>query len=190
MDFYVYLGCLGVGLLFTILSAVLSHLFGGHGDIGGHGGDVGTHGQADAGFDHTGMPTISIFSPVVISSFITAFGAFGLVFSQIDQTKSVWASAPLAAGSGIVIAAGVFFLFNALFERVQASSEARVSTLVGTVATVITPIPANGVGEIAYVNGGSRYTAPAREQSGAPIANGQSVKITRITGSQFFVSAS
>ena len=30
---------------------------------------------------------------------------------------------------------------------------------------MITPIPAAGVGEIAYVQGGTRYTAPAREEA-------------------------
>lgn len=186
MEFFIYLGCLGFGLLFTILSAVLGHVFGGH-DV--HTGDVGTHGHAGVGADHSGMPGVSIFSPVVVCSFVTAFGAFGLVFSQIERMKSVWISAPLASVGGIVVAAATFFVFNAIFSRTQASSEAQVGTLVGTTATVITPIPANGVGEIAYINGGSRYTAPAREQTGVPIANGQSVKICRITGSQFFVSA-
>ena len=54
-------------------------------------------------------------------------------------------------------------------------------------ATVITPIPANGVGEIAYVQAGSRYSAPARDERGSPVANGQTVKIVRIVGSQFYV---
>ena len=55
---------------------------------------------------------------------------------------------------------------------------------------MITPIPPSGVGEIAYVQGGSRYTAPAREEKGVAVANGQTVKITRVAESQFFVSRS
>ena len=55
-------------------------------------------------------------------------------------------------------------------------------------ATVITPIPANGVGEIAYVQSGTRYSAPARDERGAPVGNGQTVKIVRIVGSQFYVA--
>lgn len=38
--FYIYLGCLGVGLLFTLVSAVAGHAFSGHGDFG-HDGDMG-----------------------------------------------------------------------------------------------------------------------------------------------------
>ena len=68
----IYAICLVVGLLFTIISAVAGHLFGGD-----HGGDVGTGGHAEAGFDHSGVPGISFFSPTVMCSFVTAFGAFG-----------------------------------------------------------------------------------------------------------------
>ena len=46
----------------------------------------------------------------------------------------------------------------------------------------------DGVGEIAYVQAGSRYSAPARDERGAPVANGQTVKIVRIVGSQFYVA--
>ena len=49
------------------------------------------------------------------------------------------------------------------------------------------PIPENGVGEIAYVVGGTRYSAPARAENNAAVANGQMVKITRIVGTQFYV---
>jgi membrane-bound ClpP family serine protease len=55
-------------------------------------------------------------------------------------------------------------------------------------ATVITPIPANGMGEIAYVQAGSRYSAPARDDRGAPVASGQTVRIVRVVGSQFYVA--
>jgi hypothetical protein len=54
-------------------------------------------------------------------------------------------------------------------------------------ASIVTPIPENGVGEIAYVQSGSRYTAPARTENGSPVAAGKLVRITRIIGSQFYV---
>ena len=64
------------------------------------------------------------------------------------------------------------------------------SPLLVEAATVITPIPANGVGEIAYVQGGSRYSGPAREEEGIPVAGGSTVTITRIVGTQFYVRLS
>ena len=78
----IYLICLVVGLVFTLVSVVAGHFFGGHGDhVGGSGG------HAEAGADSSDMPGISIFSPTIIASFITAFGGFGLIFSEIPPTK-------------------------------------------------------------------------------------------------------
>jgi len=184
MEILIYGICLAVGLLFTIISAVAGHFFGG-GDV--HDADVGTGGHAEAGFDQSGMPGISFFSPTVLASFVTAFGAFGLIFTRIPLTSSVWASAPLSALGGAVIAWLVFLLFNAMFKGTQSSSESRVGLLIGQTASVITPIPENGVGEIVYVQSGTRYTAPARAETGRPIANGQTVKISRVVGTQFHV---
>jgi membrane protein implicated in regulation of membrane protease activity len=89
-------------------------------------------------------------------------------------------------GGGLV-AAGVFWLFNSMFRKMQGSSESRVATLVGQAASTVSPIPLNGVGEIAYVQGGTRYTAPARTEKGVAVGAGQTVKITRIVGTQFYV---
>ena len=184
MDSFVYAICFGVGLLFAIVSAFLGHLFGGH---DAH-VDVGTGGHAEAGFQETGMPGLSPFSPTTITAFITAFGGLGLIFMKIEATKSPWISAPLALLGALVIAGGVVWAFGVLFHKVDVSSESRVATLVGMTATVITPIPTDGVGEIAYVQAGSRYTAPARNERSAPVASGQTVKIARIAGTQFYVT--
>jgi hypothetical protein len=54
-------------------------------------------------------------------------------------------------------------------------------------ATVITPIPQSGMGEIAYVQSGTRYTAPARTETGAAVPSGGTVKINRVVGTQFYV---
>ena len=180
----IYAICLVVGLLFTIISAVAGHLFGGD-----HPGDVGTGGHAEAGFDHSGVPGISFFSPTVMCSFVTAFGAFGMIFSKISATESPWLSAPLSLVGGGLVSGGVFWIFNTMFKKTQSSSESTVASLVGLTASIITPIPENGVGEIAYVQGGSRYTAPARTENGKSIASGRSVKISRIAGTQFYVEA-
>jgi membrane protein implicated in regulation of membrane protease activity len=81
----------------------------------------------------------------------------------------------------------VLWLLRQLFSRTQSSSESQIGTLVGQVATIVTPIPENGVGEIAYVQGGTRYSAPAREERGNPVAVGKPVRITRVVGTQFYV---
>ena len=185
MDFFVYAVCFGVGLLFAIVSAFLGHLFGGH-DVHV---DVGTGGHAEAGFQDTGMPGLSPFSPTTITAFHHRVRRPGVdLLARLKRRSSPWISAPLALLGALVIAAGVVWLFGTVFHKVDSSSESRVATLVGMTATVITPIPANGVGEIAYVQAGSRYSAPARDERGAPVANGQTVKIVRIVGTQFYVA--
>ena len=176
--------CLALGLLFTIISAIAGHFFG-----GGHDGhmDIGTGGHAEAGFDDSGVPGISFFSPTVLACFITAFGATGLILSNIEATRSIWISAPISSVIGVFLAWLTFLIFNTLFSKTQSSSESRVATLVGVTASIATPIPENGVGEIAYVQGGTRYTAPARTEDGSPVPHGKPVRITRIVGTQFFV---
>src|SRR5689334_11247331 len=96
----IYTACLALGLLFTIITAVAGHFFGG--DHGG--GDVGTGGHAEAGYDHTGLPGISFFSPTVLACFVTAFGASGLILSNIPSTQSMWISAPISAIAGGIMA--------------------------------------------------------------------------------------
>jgi len=178
-----YAVCLLTGLLFTLISGLAGHVF--HGGDGGHG--IGTGGHAEAGFDNSGIPGVSFFSPVVLASFVTAFGGFGILFTDIKATSSVWLSAPLSIVGALVVAFGVLSIFNAVFQKTQSSSESRVATLVGLPASLMTPIPENGVGEIAYVQASTRYTAPARSEKGIAIGAGSTVRITRVVGTQFFV---
>jgi membrane-bound ClpP family serine protease len=182
MDFLIYVICLGAGFVFTLLSAILGHFFGGdHGHVDGSGG------HAEAGVDASDMPGVSALSPTVLASFVTAFGGLGVIFSQVPSTRSPWISAPLAIVGGLLIASGVLWGLRQLFIRTQSSSESHVGTLVGLEATILTPIPEHGVGEIAYVQGGTRYSAPARTESGAPVPCGKPVVISRVVGTQFFV---
>src|SRR6266446_6519251 len=180
---FIYTVCLVVGLLFILGSAIFSHFLAGHDADAG----VGTGGHAEAGYDHSGIPGISFFSPLVLACFITAFGGFGIVFSGFKPTATVWISAPLSIASAFCFAFCVLWLFNTVFSAAQSSSESQVSSLVGQIASMISPIPENGVGEIAYVQGSTRYTAPARSEGGIAVPAGQTVKITRIVGTQFYV---
>jgi membrane protein implicated in regulation of membrane protease activity len=181
--FLVYLFCLVLGFVFVAASAVFGHLFGDHGHVEGSGG------HAEAGADTSDAPGVSFFSPIVMAAFVTAFGALGLIFNQFDATKSPFLSAPLSFVSALAVACALVGVLRKVIRASDSSSESQVATLVGLMATVNTPIPACGVGEIAYVQSGTRYTAPAREESGAAVAAGSAVTITRIVGSQFYVKS-
>jgi len=178
-----YLICLTAGLMFTLISVVAGHFFGGHGDhVGGSGG------HAEAGADASDMPGISIFSPTIIASFITAFGGFGMIFSEYSATKPVIISAPLSVACALVVAGVLLMFLRSVFSHTQSSSESHIARLAGIEASVASPLPENGVGEIAYVVSGSRYTAPARSETGAAVGSGKLVKITRVVGTQFYVT--
>src|SRR5947207_11299816 len=146
----IYALCLVIGLLFIAVSAIFGHFLGSDHDAG-----VGTGGHAEAGFDHSGVPGISFFSPLVMACFITAFGGFGIVFSGFKPTSNIWVSAPLSIAGGFCLAFLVLWLFNAVFSRTQSSSESHVASLAGQAASILSPIPENGVGEIAYLQGGT-----------------------------------
>jgi hypothetical protein len=190
--FFFYAVCFGVGLLFTLFSALGAHAFGGHGDIGHdvHVGDAHGHaqGHAEGGGGANDMPGFSPLSPTTISAFVTAFGGFGIIFNHMPATSSPWLSAPLAVLGGLAVGATLFWTLNTIFRKTQASSEGRVAELVGQIATVITPIGEESVGEIAYVQAGTRYSAPARSSGGQRFANGANVRIARVVGAQFFVT--
>jgi membrane-bound ClpP family serine protease len=190
MELDVYIICLAVGFVFTLGSLIFGHLLGGGHEFGhietGH--VEGSGGHAEAGVENTDMPGMSPFSPMVIACFIASFGGLGIIFHEIPATSKVWISAPLSVAGAFIISAVLFFLLRSLFRATQGSSESKLVDVVGVVGEVITPIPEKGVGEIAYVQKGARYSAPAREQTGAPIASGTSVKIVRVAGSQFYVA--
>ena len=126
-----YAICLIVGLVFTLLSVVAGHFFGGHGDhVSGSGG------HAEAGSDNSDMPGISIFSPTVMASFVTAFGGFGLIFSQFPATRRLVLSAPLSLLCAALVGWVLYKFLRAVFSHTQSSSESRVAALPGTEATI------------------------------------------------------
>lgn len=182
LDSLIYLLCLGGGFLFLVVLALMGHFFDGGGDH-----DVGSGGHAEAGADSTDGSGVSASSPMIIAAFMTGFGAFGYLLSLVEATKSPILSAPLAAGGAFVFASGIVAVLRMVFRKTQSSSESQVASVVGMTATLGAGIPEHGVGEIVYVQGGTRYTAPARTEDGKPIATGAAVVVTRIVGPQFFV---
>jgi membrane protein implicated in regulation of membrane protease activity len=182
--FLVYLFCMSIGFAFVVLSAMMGHLFGG----GAHGHVSGSGGHAEAGGDSSDSPGVSIFSPIIMAAFVTSFGGFGLVFSEIEITRRPLISAPLAIVAAFIVASVLVSVLRKVMRASDSSSESKVSSLPGCVATVVSGIPAGGVGEIAYVQAGTRYTAPAREEDGLAVGAGKSVTITRIVGQQCYVT--
>jgi hypothetical protein len=135
-----YLALLGIGLIYAVIILIAGavhdlHIPGFEVHVGGHDfGPVGVDTLPDVHLGDVSHPSVKIpsLSPVTIASFITAFGAFGL------------------------ISIGLF--------------------------EVITPIPADSVGEVAFVAQGGRVTYTAKSLNGVTIARGTTVVIDKITG--------
>jgi membrane protein implicated in regulation of membrane protease activity len=169
------------------------------GVMGGHGHHVGPaghdlhhglgHGADALHADAEGEVQLSPISPVTITMFGTAFGGAGLVAFHALALPALY-SLPMALLSGLIIAGVAFYAFSKLFQATEGSSEPRTSELVGLEAEVITAIPAQGLGEIAYVARGSRFTAPARSEDGRPHTAPSTVLIERVVGSVFCVRKS
>ncbi|MCE5262251.1 MAG: NfeD family protein [Deltaproteobacteria bacterium] len=182
----VYVACFVLGLAYAVFSTLFGDSHAGHVDMGldsAHDitGHVDTQPDANSGSIH-----FSPLSPVVIAMFVTAFGAAGMICLKVFSISAV-SSLPIAVIVGVGAAAITFYLFVLLFSKTQGSSESQISQVLGREAEVITPIPAEGVGEIAYVSKGARYTAPARSVERQEIRSHMAVRIHKIVGSTFWV---
>jgi membrane protein implicated in regulation of membrane protease activity len=174
----IYLIFVGIGFIYALLI-----LFGqGIGELDLPDVDI------DAGdipsFDHgeIGLPSIS---PMSIASFVTAFGAFGIISSQLFGASTV-ISLLTAVGGGLVVGIIAQLIFIYVFSP-QISSTRTKLDIIGTTAEVITPIPEDGVGQIALVSRGSRVTYSARTKSGHSFKQGDLVHVVELVGSIAFV---
>jgi len=139
----------------------------------------GAHTSLDfGGHGDTGMPSLS---PITIATFVTAFGAFGIIsqqaFGAAGGFSLIW-----AAAAGLIAAIIAHFAFGYFLIAPQGSTEVTEKDIVGATAEVITPIPADGMGEVAFVAQGARVTYPARSADNAPIPRRTPVTIVEIVG--------
>lgn len=168
-----YTICLAVGLGYAVLSAGLGFLFD-HGDV-----HVDASGHLDPGH-------MSPISGTTIATFITGLGAGGTLAHQVLG----WTVVPgvlLASFCGVVLAASAWGILELIFSRTQAGSEYTGDDLVGREAEVITPIAAEGIGEIAYIVKGQRERMSARTKDGSPVPKGALVEIEALAGATAYV---
>jgi len=198
-----YWVCFIVGLAWAVISAVMGGIFGfDQGmDVGGveadSGGmefehDFGSGHDMDAG--HGGAdfsaapdaPAISPLSPAVLATFVTTFGGVGVITHSMFHFP-LPLSLPVSFAAGLAVGGVVFIVFYRLFQAVQASSEATVAGAIGLEAEVTIAIPRDGIGQIAYVSRGGRFTAPARSEEAVEIPNHASVRISKVVGNTYYV---
>ena len=160
-----------IGVLFTVVTSLFS-LDHGAGDV-----------ALDAGLGHVDIP---LFSPTILSVFVTGFGGIGAILRMTTHLHPLVEIASAAAG-GVGFAFLGLLILGAIAKQTQGGSEYATGDLLGGAAEVIVPIPAGGVGEVAYVKKGSRSNAPARSKDGTAIARNSDVQIVSISGTTLVV---
>ena len=177
----VYFTAMAVGVLYALI--VL--LGGAAGDM-----DVSVDLDADVGFDIgdvDGGHDLAALSPMAIAGFVTGFGASGVIArSAFDAGSGSSLVAAIVGGALIGLVAQAIFVY--VFIKPQGSSEYTRRDVIGATGEVITPIPADSVGEIALVAQGARVTLTARSADGGAIPRGTMVRVHDQVGSVVRVS--
>ncbi|MCA9934776.1 MAG: NfeD family protein [Ardenticatenaceae bacterium] len=162
------------GVVFTSFIFALVTLF------GAEMGDA-LHLDLDLDTDVDGGTDFISVSPFALAIFGAAFGMTGLVtrlWLELDSVPSIlWAT-----GVGLIIgvSAQVFFIY--VLSPSKSSHFSLSDDAVGRDVEVITTIPGNGLGEIAFDNVSGRVKLGARSSTGKQIKRGALVKIERVTG--------
>ncbi len=103
-------------------------------------------------------------NPATIAVFATWFGATGIFLWCLLPLPILW-TLPLAIVGGLAGAQVTLNFIGWLATRMYASGTFSIQDAIGLEAEVTVPLSAQGLGEIIYVHGGVRYTAPARMSS-------------------------
>ena len=132
-----------------------------------------------------GTVHFSPLSPVSLALFVTTFGGIGLLLKKFGSPLIV--QIPVAAASGIVMGGLISYVFYKIMQVTDGSSQPRPGEEIGVEAEVTVPIPNDGLGEIAYVLRGTRFTNPARTVDGKELPARVVVKIVKQVGNTYLV---
>jgi hypothetical protein len=132
-------------------------------------------------------PTMSIYSPKIISTFVMTFGAFGFIATYFGFGP-ILASASGMLG-GFALAGTTYAGLNLLYQQ-QANSVVSTSSTVGQVGVVVVAIDANSLGKVDVSLGSKRLTCLARSSNGRAISQGRTVVVLANHGSELLVEES
>ena len=160
---YIYIACLTFGLFYSIIALFL----------GDHHG-VGSHDTGDPGLEG-----ISPLKPIVIASFITFFGGFGII-GYYTFNQATWIIFALSILLGLIGATIIFYAVVVPLYKCQSNSMFSCESLKKVSGDVITPIPKEGLGEITYTAGDVKHTSPAKSANEEEIPKGTKVVIVEV----------
>lgn len=168
--FTVFLSIAAFGFLFLLVSFLFGEIFDhlGFDHDGGHDGGDG--------------PTM--FSPRVVSVFVTAFGASGAI-ATFYGLNALPASL-VGSVSGVVFGALIYYFARFLYGQ-QATTAVVQADFVGQTARVVVSIPKNGVGQVRCRVGEEMVDKVARSQSGEAIPENTPVHVEQVVGELIIV---
>lgn len=169
--FTVFLSIAGIGFVFLLVSFLFGEIF--------------DHFGFDHEIDHDmdgGGPTM--FSPRVLSVFITAFGGAGAIATYYGLSTLPASGIGLLSGGafGAMIYAFARFLYGQ-----QATTEVKTLDFVGQTARVVVSIPRDGVGQVRCQIGEEMVDKVARSQDGKAIGENTPVRIEQVLGEMVIV---
>ena len=173
-----YLVCFVVGFAFTALS-FLSGTLHFHFHIPGqvHTPTLG-HGSGAHGPGHGSGAHFPFFNPMTLAAFLTWFGGAGYLLVHLRHIW-VFAGLAIACASGLVGASLVFWFVAKVLMKNEKDLNPLDYEMVGVLGRVSVSIRSEGTGEIIFAQEGVRKTCAARSETGAPIAKGEEVLVTR-----------
>jgi membrane protein implicated in regulation of membrane protease activity len=130
-----------------------------------------------------------LFSPTMLSIFLTMFGGIGYLCSQTPLLRTPALNIPLSLFAALFAVFGVFVPLRRWMARWEATSHPTMHDLIGLIGESLSPIPPNGFGTIAYEFKGIRRTAPARNRTDKAIKRGAPVRIIDVVGNMLVVES-
>lgn len=196
-----YIGFAVVGTGYLLVSVLLGQLDFGDGDGDGDGGDGHGEGESESssyGLDGSGHGTATadagggaafhfpLFSPRALATLLASIGGFGLIGLHGFHLEG-HGSLLLALPAALVTTYAITYVSWRVMRGSQGTSMIRLHELSGALAEVTTPIPAGGLGEVAAMVSGQRYSSSAREEDGKEVPRGTLVTVVNMVGSTLVV---
>lgn len=185
-----------MGCAYILFSMIAGHTH--FGDSGSHDSgpaheshmDYGAGGHGSASASHASGPAafhFPFFSPLALATLFGAIGAYGLIAVHgfgAGETGSLMVAVPLALLTSYLVTYAGWKLVSGS----RGSSAISLQSLQGARGEVTTPIPAGGVGEVAALVDGQRFSSPARAEDGKELPRGTHVVVRAMVGTTLVVS--
>ncbi|BCN32161.1 hypothetical protein [Anaeromicropila herbilytica] len=173
-----FLVCFLVGVILTVVSFILGHLF----EIFGIDG-------LDFDLHFFGIDLFLPMSPLVYLLFLVVFGGMGMILINMHMGLSILFISIVSFLIAALIAYFVYHFIIKPLKKAQNTSAADKEELIGIRAAVSETIPANSYGEIKYLIHGNSYVAPAKATTEVEIKAGSNVVICWIKDYVFYVAS-